>query len=122
MVDVAAGLHQAVTDERSDVLVVLDDENSHVPPPYARVRPSVRRALGREDRPLLRSGAAHELASLSARHLIDAVDRVAEAPHFDRIEFRVDAAAELRDADGVRELQIAALERELDEVGIERSR
>src|SRR5262245_6062499 len=65
------------------------------------------------------SGAPREIAGLCTRHLIDAVDRVAEAVDLHRIEFRVHPAADLRDPDHMGPLQIVALELELHEIGIE---
>src|SRR5690349_23778377 len=92
--------------------------------PYTRRAPE--RTSSREPKEgpwlALSSSAAHEIAGLFARHLIDAVDRVAEAVDVDRIEFRVDAAAELRQSNHLRELEVVALEFELDEIRVERRR
>src|SRR5690606_20011076 len=62
------------------------------------------------------SGGGVDRLRLVAAHLVDSTDRVAESVDLDRIELRVDPAAERRHADAHGEPELRARPEQLDEV------
>src|SRR5438045_8744191 len=119
MVDVAAGLREAVTNERGDVPVVLHYQNSH-----ARMTPfrTSRDNFASTRLRILGLFAPREVLGLLARQLVDVLDRVTEAADLHRVELRVHAAARRGHADSLHELHVVAWESELDEIRAERRR
>src|SRR5690606_31930363 len=73
--------------------------------------------------PSRRGASGRRLQGLGvvAADLVDPTDRVAEAVDLDRVELRVNPAAERRHADAHRELELRARPEELDEIGPKRS-